>query len=93
MILELGKLYELCGTSPVPLYLEAVGTKQIHELFRGDIIVPVDIVKDAATPNRYVDTGWTFYRVLLTTGVLCYGIFCDLWDEAPWAQVYFKRLQ
>jgi hypothetical protein len=92
MILEVGKLYELCGTSPVPLYVEAVETKQIHELFRGDIIVPVDIVKDGSTPN-YVETGWTFYRVLLTTGVLCNSIFNDLWDEKPAAQVYFKKLQ
>ena len=106
MTLSLGKFYMLGGTSIKPHKLNDERSNNFHELFCGDVFVPLEAISietyfiqtcptthDLISLEWFAD--WSAYRVLLTVGVVCLALFPPylLQHPAHPNHVHLKRIE
>ena len=86
-MLEIGKIYQVCGRSNYPLECSQKGSGNLYDLFLDDIFMVLEIRK--STDNRFPHT--SMYKILTTDGIICYLDADDRWDErGNW---YFKHVK
>lgn len=109
MTLALGKFYMLGGTSYESFKLNDERSDNLHELFCGDVFVPLEAISIeayfvqtttmTATSSDLISLlwfkGWLAYRVLLTTGIVCLALFPPylLQHPAHPDHVHLKRVE
>lgn len=96
----------LGGTSYESFKLNDVSSNSFHELFCGDVFVPIEtisietyFIQTAPTTSDLISLewfkGWSAYRVLLPVGVVCLALFPPRFFEHPAHpdHVHLKRIE